>query len=231
MAVCETQVRGDNPENFNMPGYSLLPFFSPRRGLALYIRSDVAYQCQQQYNMSDPEFSAFWVKLKIQTRIVHFCFIYRSPNTSRDHTLSGLESISSSISSILAHHPQSEIVVAGDFNVHNTEWLVFSNHTSPEGLDVELFSNFNNLTELVESPTHFPCVAGQAINLLDLFLTSHPEQYEVKVIAPLGNSDHCTISAISPLESSPVSPAAPKRLVWLYDRADWEGLNNFFYQF
>ena len=141
MAVCETQVRGDNPENFNMPGYSLLPFFFPRRGLALYIRNDVAYQCQQQYNMSDPEFSAFWVKLKIQMRIIHFCFIYRSPNTNRDHTLSGLESMSSSISSILAHHPQSEIVAAGDFNMLNTQKTDLNKVTKQMLLNKRLFSN------------------------------------------------------------------------------------------
>ena len=107
----------------------------------------------------------------------------------------------------------------------------FSNHTSPEGRDVELFSDLNNLSQLVKNPTHIPSVEGHSVNILDLFLTSHPERYEVNVNAPLGNSDHCTISAISPLETSPASPAAPKRLVWLYDRADWEGLNNFFTNF
>ena len=119
MAVCETQVFDDSEaSNYQISGYSLLPLFFPRRGLALYIRSDVAYQCQQQLSQSDPEFSALWVKLKLPARILHFCYIYRSPNIERDAHLSGLESLSNSISSILAMHPHSEIRMAGILKSH-----------------------------------------------------------------------------------------------------------------
>ena len=92
MAVCETQVFDDSESsNYQIPGYSLLPLFFPRRGLALYIRSDVAYQCQQQFRQSDPEFSTLWVKLKLPSRVLHLCFVYRSPNIESEAHFSGLE--------------------------------------------------------------------------------------------------------------------------------------------
>ena len=173
MAVCETQVCEDSdPMDFHVPKYTLLPLFSAHKGLVLFIRSDVAYQCQQQLNTLDAEFSSFWVKFKIQGRILHFCFVYRRSNIERVRTSSTLETLSNSISSILARCPQSEIVVAGDFNVHNIDWLEFSSHTSSEGQDVELFAELNQLTQLVKDPTHISCVEGHSNNLLDLFLTS-----------------------------------------------------------
>lgn len=233
MALNETQVcEGADPLDFHMPGYRLLPLFSPHRGLALFIRNDVAYQYQEQFSVTDAEFSSLWVKFKIRSHVLHFCFLYRSPNLGRISTFDKLDMLSDSISNILKNYPDSEIVVAGDFNIHNIGWLCHSSHTSPEGLYVELFAESNNLTQLVKEPTHIPCVDGQNQNILDLFLTSHHEKYDVSVSAPLGNSDHCTISAaFSYTSCNNASPKAPKRLVWLYEKANWKELNNFFNNF
>ena len=110
-------------------------------------------------------------------------------------SLNGFDALSDSISKILEKYPDSEIVVAGDFNVHTSSWLAHSSHTTPEGQYAELFATHNELVQLVNEPTHIPCVQGHHQNLLDLFLTSHPEKYEVNILAPLGNSDHSIISA------------------------------------
>ena len=104
--------------------------------------------------------------------------------------------------------------------------LHHSSHTSREGLYVELFAENNNLKQLVKEPTYFPNVEGQSQNILDLFMTSDPEKYEVHNLAPLGNSDHMTISAsfsYSPTMSASIP--APKRKLWLYANADWRALN------
>ena len=69
-------------------------------------------------------------------------------------------------------------------------------------------------------------------NILDLFMTSNPEKYEVHNLKPLGNSDHMTISAsFSYSTSMSVSIPAPKRKIWLYAKADWRALNEFFDKF
>ena len=51
-------------------------------------------------------------------------------------------------------------------------------------------------------------------------MTSDPEKYEVHNVAPLGNSNHMTISAslsFSPTMSTSIP--APKRKLWLYAKA------------
>ena len=63
-------------------------------------------------------------------------------------------------------------------------------------------------------------------------MTSDPEKYEVHNLAPLGKSDHMTISAsFSYSTSMSASIPAPKRKLWLYAKADWRALNEFCYKF
>ena len=58
--------------NFHMPGYTFLSVFFPHRGVAIYISNDIVYQYQQHLFTSDAEFSALWVKFKVQAHIAHF---------------------------------------------------------------------------------------------------------------------------------------------------------------
>ena len=81
------------------------------------------------------------------------------------------------------------LIPIADFNNHNSNWHHYSSHTSREGLFVELFAESNNLKQLVKEPTFFPNVEGQCQNILDFFMTSDLEKYEVHNLAPLGNSD------------------------------------------
>ena len=63
-------------------------------------------------------------------------------------------------------------------------------------------------------------------------MTSDSEKYEVHNLAPLGNSDHMTISAsfsYSPTMSASIP--APKRKLCFYAKADWRVLNEFFDKF
>ena len=185
-------------QDFRLPGYSLLPLFIPHRGFAFYIRSCTAFQNQPQLDILTIEFTAKWVKLKLNKATLHFCFLYRSSNLDCHQTLNRLDCLSDSITDILKKCADSEVAVAGDFSVHNVKWLTHSSHMTSEGENAEIFAISNQLTQLVNIPTHIPCVDGQTHNLLDLFLTSHPNKYEIEVLAPLGNSDHKVISANFP---------------------------------
>ena len=92
------------------------------------------------------------------------CFVYRSPSRAKDSTFIKIGNRSDSISKVLESYPDSEIIVAGDFNIHNSNWFYHSSHTSREGLYVEN----NNHKSLVN-------VEGQCQIVLDLFMTSDPE--------------------------------------------------------
>ena len=84
----------------------------------------------------------------------------------------------------------------------------------------------------MKEPTYFPNIEGQRRNILDLLMTSDPEKYEVHSLAPLCNSDHMTISAsFSYYLTMSASIPAPKRKLWLYAKADWRALNEFFDKF
>ena len=118
-ALCETQVSEDaDPQDFHIHGYHLLSVFNFHRGLAIYIRNKIVYQCQQSIDMYNAEFNCLWVKFKIRAHLLAFGFLYRSPNAEREVTISGFDSLSDAITRILENYPHSKIVVDGDFKVH-----------------------------------------------------------------------------------------------------------------
>ena len=123
------------------------------------------------------------------------------------------------------------IAIAGDFNVHNPNWLVFSSQPDTPGLYTELFCCYNSLTQLVSEPTHYPRTTNQRFYLLDLFLTSGPLKYNVKVNTPLRNSDHCLVKALYSISPTTSNHASNVRTLWHYASARWNDINNFFLNF
>ena len=75
-------------------------------------------------------------------------------------------------------------------------------------------ANDLNLTQVVTEPT-------RQGNIPDLLYTSHPDLVD-KVYIVLGMSDHDAVICDINLRANP--PANPKRNVYLYKRADIEGL-------
>jgi len=201
LALSETQVVGDDTK-YNINGYTLVPLFIPHRGVALYIRSNVAFNTLHDLKSSNPIFHYLWVKLRVENASIFFCFLYRSPQASELETAVAIEELSDTINKILEKNPECEIAVAGDFNVHNKNWLHFSSHNSPEGKQVELFSNLFQLSQLVKSPTRIPDRDNPNEHLLDLFLTSSPEKYNISVSSPIGGSDHCLVKSSFSMDSS-----------------------------
>ena len=81
----------------------------------------------------------------------------------------------------------------------------------------------------MKDPKYFPNVEEQCQNILDIFMISDPEKYEVHNLTPLGNSDHMTIFAsFSYFPTTSASIPAPKRKLWLYTKGDFRALNEFF---
>src|SRR3978361_1765665 len=137
-------------------------------------------------------FDVMWFHITSRKMTKFLCCMYRSPN---DESYTALfEHLSNNIDWIQSTRPEAEVVILGDFNVHNTNWLKYSTRTDDAGREAEAFSVSCDFIQLVEVPTRIPDNVNHQPNILDLFLTSHPDLYTVTVSAPLGNSDHSLVS-------------------------------------
>ena len=155
------------------------------------------------------------------------CTLYGSPNSNNHELL--FDHLSKSIETITLQPPRSEIIVLGDFNIHNSGWLSYSsNVTNPAGREAEAFAIVNDLTQVISEPTRVPDRAGDKANTLDLFLTSNPSICSPPTVSsPLGNYDHCLITLRHDLLPHLDRPLVPHR-VFHYSKADWDSLRTFY---
>ena len=174
----------------------------------------------KQFDLSNPGFQLFWLKVSLPHTTKYIGTLYRSPN-SKNHELL-FDHLSKSIETITLQSPRSEIIVLGDFNIHNSGWLPYSsNVTNPAGREAEAFAIVNDLTQIISEPTRAPDRAGDKANTLDLFLISNPSIYSPPTVrSPLGNSDHCLITLRHDFLPHLDRPIALQR-VFHYSKADW----------
>jgi len=187
LALSETQVFNNlDITQFNCPGYSFIPVFFPHRGIALYIKNTLSFSRLKIYESRIcAKFSFIWIKFQINDFETYFCFLYRSPELSSDNTATELDHLSHTIDNIYSKSPHAEIIIAGDFNVHNSQWLPHSHQTDLSGQYTEIFSLLNGMSQLVDQPTYIPRQTNQQNSLLDLFLTTHPFRYTTTVSSPI----------------------------------------------
>ena len=147
-----------------------------------------------------------------------FC-IYRPPSAD----VSIYDAITDKIDAIQEIHPKSEVIVLGDMNAHHEEWLG-GRKTDTHGDSAFQFAVLNNLHQLVDLPTR----TGKdgECSKLDLFLTTSSGNHVVTVSAPLGSSDLSVVSTLANYRLPTLSKAS-KRKVWLYDKADRDGMRSF----
>ena len=115
-----------------------------------------------------------------------------------------------------------QVIIAGDFNLPNINWMD-SNYTCNGALDQEFCDILDNyfMSQNCLLPT-------RESNILDLLITNHPEQVSILDICgpkEMGmSSDHHVVhlKVLLPVSST----KQPKRLVFHYKWADFEGLRN-----
>ena len=93
----------------------------------------------------------------------------------------------------LSIQPSANIFVCGDFNAHNTDWLIHSHTTDAAGISCHDFALSQDLTQIVDFPTRIPDRDDHQPYLLDLFICSNPEKCSASAHPPLGNSDHLVV--------------------------------------
>ncbi|KAI3388413.1 hypothetical protein SNEBB_004946, partial [Seison nebaliae] len=125
--------------------------------------------------------------------------------------------------------PQAEVIYAGDFNVHHSEWLG-SPHTDTGGREALAFAVTNDIEQIIKEPTRVPDSHHQTANILDLFFTTSPQQYCYSIASPLGKSDHCVIS-VNATFTPPTAIPCSKRRIWHWRGVQHENLSEFFCDF
>ena len=84
---------------------------------------------------------------------------------------------------------RASFLFVGDLNGHHQEWLgsTTRNHHGVAAFD---FATVSGCDQLVVGPTHERGLT------LDLLMTDVPDLVRVVVVAPIGNSDHTSLSAV-----------------------------------
>ena len=163
------------------------------------------------------EAEILWVKIQcIGHRDIYIAACYR-PNISDKNFTTHLKS---SLNHLVAKRPKA-LLIGGDFNLPGFDWsdITIKPGTQYPALHTEfrdLLDDFG-LTQSVIEPTRLT-------NTLDLVATNIPEQVNRVKTLP-GISDHSIVFievAVSPNYRKQIP-----RKVWLYSKADWEGMANY----
>lgn len=227
LALTETQVKPSvNTSHLLCPNFELHTRFRFKGGVCVFVRSDLS--CHREESLEPPNKDIMWLKISSKSITKFICVLYLSPSDSTYKEL--FSDLSITFDHLQVKYPDAEIIFLGDFNVHNVPWLKFSSRTNDAGREAEAFAISCGITQLVEEPTRIPDNRDHMAYLLDLFLTTCPEGYGIKVTSPLGNSDHKLITATSSLQIQQ-NTHVPPRKTWHYGAARWDELRNFFASF
>ncbi|XP_061704547.1 uncharacterized protein LOC133515918 [Cydia pomonella] len=195
------------------PGYTLEHKFMRHAGVCMFALHNVC--CRRLH--------VLWVRV-CHTRV--YACLYRSHGGNTETTRL-FEHLQLTTDRILEQYPCAELVILGDFNAHQVEWLG-SLSTDHAERSAQVFSLAYGFPQLVHSPMIILDIEDHTSSLLDLLLTTRPDEYSVSVNAPLGSSDHCLVQTLTPCaQTDPPRPTSSRR-VWQYKSADWNGLREFY---
>ena len=138
---------------------------------------------------------------------VLLCVWYRPPNRGETDSIRRFESEfdAYSVNTVSA-------MIVGDFNVHNVEWLRYSNGHSLEGTELEQACSLRGLKQHVKGPTR-----GEY--LLDLVLSNFASGVRCKVLPGVRDDDHDGVLASISVSIPSARPV--RREVYDFRKADW----------
>ena len=86
-------------------------------------------------------------------------------------------------------NPSAHVFVFGDFNIHHKDWLTYFGGTDDLVNSAIIFSISNDLTQMVNFPTHILDCDCHSVAPLDVLLSSDASICSTMDFFPLGNSD------------------------------------------
>ena len=111
--------------------------------------------------------------------------VYRNPDL--DDRI--FDCLLASMAAVQADDIRGSILFVGDLNGHHQEWLG-STTTNRRGVAAFDFATVSGYDQLVVGPTH--ARGGK----LDHLMTDVPDLVRAAVVAPIGNLDHSSLSAV-----------------------------------
>ena len=118
-----------------------------------------------------------------------------------------------SMAAVQAEDARASFLFVGDLNGHHQEWLG-STTTVRHGVAAFDFATVSCCNQLVVGPTH---ARG---GTLDLLMTDVPNLVLVTAVAPIGNSDHTSLSAVTSMAKA-VPNLCVSRTVFLKHQVNW----------
>ena len=190
-------------ENITMDGYHK-PVRKDRDsrggGVAVYVKS--TYIMKPMPELDVPGLEAIWVKVNNGIRNILIGVFYREPRSRKAYWDKIEESIEQAK---LTGIP--DLFIMGDLN---------DNQLQPRSKLLKMSKEFH-LEQLIKEPTHKRA-------LIDVILTSSPDMVERSGVVPQSLSEHKAVFA--ELRHRPLKQRSYKRKMYVYNRADWQGLKD-----
>ena len=149
----------------------------------------------------------FWVCGVRQNLYVYS--LYRNPD--QDDRI--FDCLLSSMAAVQAEDVRASFLFVVDLNGHHQEWFG-STTTNRHGVAAFDFATVSGCDQLVVGPTH---ARG---GTLDLLMTDVPDLVRVAVVAPIGNSDHSSLSAVISMAQA-VPNLCVSRKVLMKHQVNW----------
>ena len=147
----------------------------------------------------------FWLMVHAEQGPHLVCVWYRPPGPNEIQSISSFKSELASFSDMFIG-----CILVGDVNVHDKLWLHFSSHNSSEGKALKEACDEFGMEQKVRKPT-------REGHLLDLVLT---DIHGVTTRTLPAISDHKLVFA--EMHFTVPEHRSTERMVWVYQKADWE---------
>ena len=180
----------------------------------MWIKENLAYEQLSTIDCGDHEIIWLTVNLQGRKKLV-LGGLYR-PGSAPGHDISILEHLHTSLDHVCSFG--TNVMLAGDFNVHNGPWLG-SSKTTRVGEYLEEICAVHGLVQHVKTAT-------RGNNPLDLILSDLGDRVSVDVTSPIGRSDHSVL--LTKIATCPQREKRTTRRVWRYSKADWGRLGKFY---
>ena len=221
VAISETWLRKNIYNNKILPaGYILYRNDRGTKGGGVMLAINNKLTCERLTIPDDIEALAVTINSTKNKKLI-FGIVYIPPNSS--------DAYHSSVFNFIRTLPQSNnIVIVGDFNYPDIDWLTLSGTNLNSSSFCDLIFD-TNLVQLVETSTHSAghildlVLTNQHSNIQNLTLDSKPPSHLLSdhlmirfdIICDIGSSDKTTKSTCS----------------LNYSKANWEGINQFLSQY
>ena len=177
------------------------------RGMAAYVRD--GYAAFRQYKLECGRCKMLVLRVCAVKQNLYKYSLYRNPDLDDQIFIVYI----ATMAAVKAEDVRASFLFVGDLNCHHQEWLG-SMTTNCQGVAACKFATVSGCDQLVVGPTH---ACG---GTLDLLMTDVPDLVRVAVVAPIGNSDQSSLSAVILMAHS-VPILCVRRKVFLKYQVNW----------